>query len=171
MKPVSETPTKPVDYAVLSGTYSSLMAVSAMAARHRDPIPAGEYVPLAAATFALSKLLVQEKVETWIRQPFVEERPDGKRPKGRRLRYAIGELLTCTRCSGAWSALALVSLRLHAPDTAKTVVALLTVTAGNDLMHGGFAWLTSRSNYESARAEAAEAGERERQLSQPRQAA
>ena len=171
MEPVSETPTKPVDYALLSGTYSSLMAISALAARHREPIPAGEYVPLAAATFALSKLLVQEKVETWVRQPFVEERPDGKRPKGRRLRYAVGELLTCTRCSGAWSALALVSLRLHAPDTAKTVVALLTVTAGNDLMHGGFAWLTSRSNYESVRAQAAADGELERQLSRPRQAA
>lgn len=159
MEPVSETPTKPVDYALLSASYSSLMLVSAVTGRHRDAIRPGEYVPLAAATFALSKLLVQEKVETWVRQPFVEERPDGKRPKGRGLRYAIGELLTCTRCSGAWSALALVSLRTHAPDTAKTVIALLTVTAGNDLMHGGFTWLTSRSNFESARAEAAEAGQ------------
>ncbi len=171
MKPVSETPTKPVDYALLSGTYSSLMALAAVSARHKDPIPTVEYIPLAAATFALSKLLVQEKVETWIRQPFVEERPDGKRPKGKGLRYAIGELLTCTRCSGAWSALALVSLRAHAPDTAKTVVTLLTVTAGNDLMHSGFAWMTSRGNYESARAQAAQAGEQERQLSRAPQAA
>ena len=36
------------------------------------------------------------------------EEGDDKRPKGRRLRYAVGELMTCTRCMGAWSALALV---------------------------------------------------------------
>ncbi len=69
-------------------------------------------MPLSAATFALSKLVVQEKVETWVRQPFLEERADGKRPRGRRLRYAVGELLNCTRCMGAWSALGLVALRV-----------------------------------------------------------
>ena len=37
--------------------------------------------------------------------------PTGKRPRGRRLRYAVGELLNCTRCMGAWSALGLVALR------------------------------------------------------------
>src|SRR3712207_7411195 len=50
-----------------------------------------ELLPLGAATFALSKLLAHEKVETWVRQPFVEETSDGKRPKGERLRYARSE--------------------------------------------------------------------------------
>ena len=31
-------------------------------------------------TFALSKLVVHEKVETWLRQPFVEELPEGQAP-------------------------------------------------------------------------------------------
>ena len=44
-----------------------------------------------------------------------------RRPKGRRLRYAVGELLTCTRCTGAWSALGLVALRLHSPAAGRTV--------------------------------------------------
>ena len=158
MKPVSQTPTEPVDYALLSGTFSTLLALSAVAARGRDAIPAGEYVPLAAATFALSKLLVHEKVETWVRQPFVEETEDGRKPKGRGLRFAVGELLTCTRCSGAWSALALVSLRSHRPELAKTVTTVLTVSAGNDFLHSGFTWLCSRTNLESARADAAQAG-------------
>ena len=154
MKPVHETPTDPSDYALLSGTFSSLLALSAVAARHRESIPTNEYVPLAAATFALSKLLVHEKVESWVRQPFVEEAEDGRRPKGRGLRYAVGELLTCTRCSGAWSALALVSLRAHSPELAKTVTAVLTVSAGNDILHSGFTWLASRTNIETARADA-----------------
>lgn len=151
MEPITETPTRPVDYALLSGTYSSLLALSAVAARGRDPIERAELVPLAAATFALSKLLVHEKVETWVRRPFVEESSDGKRPKGRRLRYAVGELLSCTRCAGAWSALALVSLRLHSPDTARTVTTVLTVSAGNDFLQTGFTWLRALSNVEQER--------------------
>ena len=158
MKPVSQTPTEPAHYALLSGAFSSLLALTALGARNREAIPANEYVPLATATFALSKLLVHEKVETWVRQPFVEETDDGKRPKGRGLRYAVGELLTCTRCSGAWSALALVSLRTHSPELAKTVTTVLTVSAGNDFLHSGFTWLASRTNIETARADAAQAG-------------
>jgi hypothetical protein len=101
---------------------------------------------LAAATFALSKLVVHEKVEAWLREPFVEERPDGRRPKGRRLRYAVGELLTCTRCTGAWTALGLVGLRLYAPTTGRTVSTVLAASAGNDMLQAGFTWLCSRAS-------------------------
>ncbi len=146
MKPVSQTPTEPKDYALLSGTFSSLLALSALTARNRDAILPSEYVPLATATFALSKLLVHEKVETWVRQPFVEETEDGKRPKGRGLRYAVGELLTCTRCSGGWAALALVGLRLHAPATGRAVTSVLAASAGNDFLHSGFNWLCARAD-------------------------
>ena len=158
MEPVSETPTEAVDYAVLSLTYGAALAAVAGATRHRGELVApAELVPLSAATFALSKLVVHEKVETWVRQPFVEETEDGRRPKGRGLRYAIGELLTCTRCSGAWSALALVSLRTHSPELAKTVTTVLTVSAGNDFLHSSFTWLASRTNIETARAAAVQA--------------
>src|SRR5829696_4828955 len=98
MEPVSETPTEAVDYAVLSVAYGGLLATLARSGRHRDPIAPAELISLSAATFALSKLVVHEKVETWLRRPFVDEHRDGKRPRGRRLRYAVGELLNCTRC-------------------------------------------------------------------------
>ena len=146
MRPVSETPTEASDYAVLSGLYGTLLAATAVSARTRPPIERDELPVLAAATFALSKLIVHEKVETWVRQPFMEEQADGRRPKGRRLRYAIGELLGCTRCTGAWSALALVGLRLHAPATGRTVSTVLAVSAGNDFLHSAFSWLCGHAN-------------------------
>ena len=147
MRPVSQTPTQASDYALLSTTYGALLAGTAISARRREPIPAAEIPALAAATFTLSKLIVHEKVETWIRQPFVEERPGGdKRPRGRRLRYAVGELLTCTRCTGAWTALALVGLRLHAPTTARTVNTILASSAGNDFLQAGFSFLCARAS-------------------------
>jgi hypothetical protein len=146
VRPVSQTPTEASDYALLSSAYAALLAGTALSARRREPIPAAEIPALAAATFTLSKLIVHEKVEMWVRRPFVEERPGGaKRPRGRRLRYAVGELLTCTRCTGAWTALALVGLRLHAPATARTVNTVLAGSAGNDFLHAGFTYICARA--------------------------
>lgn len=146
MRPVSQTPTEATDYAVLSTTYAALLAGTALSARRRPPIPAAEIPALAAATFTLSKLIVHEKVESWIRQPFVDEGGGHRRPKGRRLRYAVGELLTCTRCTGAWTALGLVALRVHAPSTGRMVSTVLAASAGNDMLHAGFQWLCAGAN-------------------------
>lgn len=145
MRPVSQTPTEATDYALLSATYGALLAGTALSARGREPVPRSELPVLAAAAFTLSKLIVDEKVETWIRRPFVEETAEGRRPRGRRLRYAVGELLSCTRCTGAWSALAVVGLRLHAPASARTVTTILATSAGNDFVHAGFSWLCAQA--------------------------
>ena len=150
MEAVEETPTKPLDYAVLNAAYGSLLATLLLAARSRrhdeDAVAPLELVPLAAASFALSKLLVDEKVVTWVRQPFVEETAGGRRPRGRGLRYAVGELLSCTRCTGAWAALGVVGLRLASPPAGRTVAAVLATSAGNDFLHAGFSWLCGKAD-------------------------
>jgi hypothetical protein len=144
VEPVERTPTEPSDYAALSAIYGALLAGTAMSARGRDPIPNHELPALAAASFALSKLVVQEKVESWMRRPFVDE--ERRKPKGRRLRYAVGELLTCTRCTGAWSALGLVALRVHSPAAGRTVAAVLAASAGNDLLQASFKAVCAHAN-------------------------
>ena len=147
MKPLEETPTKPADYAAISAGYGALLGALVLGAReHPDPLVRHEIPALALATFALSKLITKEKVETWVREPFVEETPHGRRPKGRGLRYAVGELLTCTRCVGAWSSLGLVALRVTRPREAKVVTAVLATSAVNDFLHAGFAWICAQSN-------------------------
>jgi hypothetical protein len=149
---VTQTPTEAVDYAALTTAYGALLGATAITARGREPLPRGEVPLLAAATFALSKLIVHEKVESWIRRPFVDEDAGRKRPKGRRLRYAVGELLTCTRCTGAWTALGLVALRLHAPATGRTVTTVLAASAGSDMLHAGFSWLCAGANTQERKA-------------------
>jgi hypothetical protein len=146
VRPVTQTPTEATDYAALTSVYGALLGAAAVSARHREPVARAEVPVLAAATFALSKLIVHEKVESWIRQPFVDEQDGSRRPKGRRLRYAVGELLTCTRCTGAWSALGLVALRLHAPATGRTVATVLAASAGSDMLQAGFSWLCAGAN-------------------------
>jgi uncharacterized protein DUF1360 len=166
VEPISETPTAPRDYALVSAAYGSLLATLAFAAargraEETEPIATQELLPLAAATFAVSQTLVHEKAESWVRRPFVEgEGTDERRPRGTGMRYAVGELLTCTRCVGTWSALGLVALRLTRPAAGRTVVAVLAAAGVNDFLHSAFAWsrasanLTERRGQESADTEA-----------------
>jgi hypothetical protein len=152
--PVSNTPTEPRDYAAISAMYGAALGTLALAARRGrvapvtdEPLCNRDIIPLGVATFALSKLVAKEKVETWVRQPFVDEHPTGeRRPKGRGLRYAVGELLTCTRCLGAWSALGLVGLRLARPTEARVITTVLAASAVNDWLQGGFSLLTAEAN-------------------------
>ena len=76
--------------------------------REEDRISGAELLPLGAATFALSKVIAREKIGAWVREPFVDDAVHPHRPAGRRVRRAVGELVMCTRCVGAWSALGLV---------------------------------------------------------------
>lgn len=146
MESIERTPTEPVDYALLSALYGGLLGALALGARRQEtePIAGRELVPLGIATFALSRTLVDEKVETWIREPFVDEREG--RPRGRRLRYAVGELLQCTRCTGTWSALALVGLRVTRPSDARTVTAVLGAAAINDFLQSAFSYCRAATN-------------------------
>jgi hypothetical protein len=147
VKPVTETPTKPVDYAALSAGYGTLLGALVLGARDRaEPLGRNEIPALGLATFALSKLIAKEKVETWMREPFVEETPHGRRPKGTGMRYAIGELLSCTRCVGAWSSLALVGLRVSHPREARVVTTVLAASALNDFLQTGFSWACAQTD-------------------------
>jgi hypothetical protein len=165
--PVSRTPTKPIDYATLSAGYGTLLGALVVAARAKEarPVRAGELPVMGLATFALAKLVAKEKVDSWVREPFLEERPDGeRRPRGTRLRYAVGELLSCTRCVGSWSALGLVGLRMLRPREAQVVLPVLALAAANDWLQTGFTTLCAGANVAQKRAQAPppEAGDHDR---------
>jgi hypothetical protein len=162
--PVSRTPTKPIDYATLSAGYGALLGALMLAARDQgeSPVRPGELPVLGLATFSLAKLVAKEKVDSWVREPFLEERADGeRRPKGRRLRYAVGELLSCTRCVGSWSAMGLIGLRLLRPKEAQVLLPVLATAAVNDWLQTSFTALCAQANVaqKEAGAPVREAGE------------
>jgi hypothetical protein len=139
---------KPVDYAALNALWISLAAGLVVAARGRagkDPIRQRELIPLGAATFALSKAVARERIGTWVREPFVDEAA-GQRPKGGGLRRAVGELVTCTRCVGTWSALGVVGLRVLHPEAGRTVTMILASSAANDWLQASFRLLCEQAN-------------------------
>src|SRR4051812_19030647 len=64
---------RPVDYAALSAGWGAALGTVLVAARDKgdEPVRTAELVPLGMATFALSKLVSKEKVDRWVREPFV----------------------------------------------------------------------------------------------------
>jgi hypothetical protein len=144
-----ERSTEPVDYAKINAVYGVLMTAVVLSTREHasdDPISGRELIPIAAATFALSKVIAREKIGTWMREPFVDDPSGERRPRGQRLQRAVGELVTCTRCVGAWSALGIVGLRLAAPDSGRTVTNVLAASAANDWLQSGFKLLCTAVN-------------------------
>jgi hypothetical protein len=147
--------TRPVDYAAINAVWISLAAALVVSSRGRakkDPITNKELVPMAAATFAVSKAVARERIGSWVREPFVEEE-HGQKPKGRSIRRALGELVTCTRCVGTWSALGVVGLRILNPEAGRTVNWVLASSAANDWLQAGFKLLTEQTNVVGSRLE------------------
>ena len=145
MDPVTETPTEPVDYAALNAVWGALATGMLLTTRDDAP-PARELPVFGLATFALTKALAKEKVGTWVREPVVDEQ--SHQPKGRRLRFAVGELLTCTRCLGTWSSLGLIALRIARPREGRIVASVLATAGINDWLQSGFTLLCNRANVE-----------------------
>ena len=146
-------PTEPFDYMALNAVFAALLAGVVIATREKtrasEPLTTRDLAVTGAATFALSKVIARERIGTWVREPFVEEE-DGGRPRGRGLRHAVGELLTCTRCMGAWSALGLVGLRLTSPATGRVVNDVLAVSAMNDWLQASFKLVCAKADAASS---------------------
>jgi hypothetical protein len=138
-------PTQPHDYAFFNLTWAALLGGVLAATGHEGP-PARELPLFGLASFSLSKTLGKEKVGAWVREPVVDETVPERRPKGRGLRYAAGELMTCTRCLGTWSALGLVALRAARPREGRLVAGVLATSAINDFLQAGFAWVAASAD-------------------------
>lgn len=74
------------------------------------------FVLITFASFRLTRLIVFDKIASFIRTPFLETVEEAGeagetitywKPKGTGLRYWIGELFSCYWCTGIWSALIL----------------------------------------------------------------
>ena len=137
-------------YGTINAFYAALFATLLVATRGRDAdaerLEPSELLPLTAATFSISKIVAHEKVGSWVREPFVDDPVGRKRPRGGALQRALGELVTCSRCVGAWSALGLVGLRLAHPRTGRTVTTVFAAAGLNDFMQAGFRGLCAWAN-------------------------
>jgi hypothetical protein len=136
-------------YAAIAGVFLGGIAAVAAIARRAPAGTALDLVALSAATFKASRTLSRERVASFVRQPFVEGEADSgedERPAGEGLQRAIGELVTCPRCVGAWSAAALASSQMLAPRFGRLLTWSLGAAAANDFLQAGFKALCAKAN-------------------------
>jgi Protein of unknown function (DUF1360) len=148
MSAASDTP--PYEsYAVIAGVFLGGIATVAALARGAPAGTALDLVALSAATFKASRTLSRERVASFVRRPFVEgdaEVGEDERPAGEGLQRAIGELVTCPRCVGAWTAAALASSQALTPRFGRLLTWSLGAAGANDFLQAGFKALCAKAN-------------------------
>jgi hypothetical protein len=140
-------------YAALVVAYAAGLTAAGGLARRLGRSPATstplDLALLSAATFKASRTIARDRVTSFAREPFVEEHAyagEGEHPAGTGLRRAVGELVTCTRCIGTWTAAGLVATQLVAPRVGRLLTWSLAAAAANDFLQAGFTALTSEAN-------------------------
>lgn len=136
-------------YGTIAGLFFGGLATVAALSRRSPPATALELVALAAATFKASRALTRERVGSFVRQPFVEGNADtgeDERPAGTGFQRAVGELVTCPRCLGTWTAAGLASAQMLSPRFGRLVTWTLGASAANDFLQAAFTALCAKAN-------------------------
>ena len=141
-------------YATLVGIYSGSLATAGLLARLLGRTPTTETAldlgVLAAASFKAARTIARDEVTSFARQPFVEGEAhtgEGEEPvQSGGMQQAIGELVTCTRCIGTWTAAGLTATQILAPRFGRLLTWSLAAAAANDFLQAGFAALTAKAN-------------------------
>ena len=140
-------------YATIVGTFAGLLGAAGAASRLLDRNPqcytALDFALLSAASFKAARTLADDKVASFVRQPFVRGEAyegDEEPVKTGGIDQAIGELVTCTRCVGTWAAAGLTTAQILAPRFGRLLTWSLGAAAANDFLQATFASLTSKAN-------------------------
>ena len=135
------------------GAYAAALGAAGIAGRalERDPQCQTflDFAVLSLASFKAARTLVRDDVTSFIREPFVEDSPHdgGEEPVGSGdLRQAIGELVTCSRCTGTWAAAVLAATQVLVPRFGRLLTWSLAAAGVNDYLQAGFTALTARAS-------------------------
>ena len=142
-------------YGVLVAAFNAALAGVLTAAARTDRLPerieTRDLVLLGIATHKLSRILTKDKVTRPLRAPFTEVEGRGapgeldERPRGRGVRRAVGELLSCPYCVGAWVANGFLTGRLFAPRETRAVASLFAAIAISDFLQLAYRALERRA--------------------------
>ena len=146
-------------YATIVGTFATLLGGAGVLSRALGREPqcqsALDFAVLGAAAFKASRTLSRDKVASFIREPFVEGEAysgEDEQPAGDGFRRALGELVTCTRCVGTWTAAGLATAQVVAPRFGRLLTWSLAASAANDFLQASFVALTAKASEVEERA-------------------
>jgi hypothetical protein len=126
--------------------FVTAMAVTGRLLGRRMPerVGLGDLAMLSVASHKLSRVVAKDAVTSPLRAPFTRfVEPAGasevnEEVRGKGLRHAIGELLTCPFCLDLWAATGFVGGLVLAPKATRLAAAVLTATAAGDALQFGY---------------------------------
>jgi Protein of unknown function (DUF1360) len=140
-------------YAAIAASFAGVLATAGALGRLLDRDPQCQtpldFAILALASFKAARTLAHDRVSAPMRAPFVEGEADTEdevpiRSGG--MQQAIGELVTCTRCVGTWTAAGLASTQIVAPRFGRLLTWSLGAAAANDFLQAGFNAVCGKAN-------------------------
>ena len=155
-KPEPASEERPVfGYAVLVATFGAVFG-SALAGAARgnglpDSVAGRDIVVTGLATHKLSRLIAKDKVTSPLRAPFTRlerDSADGaieEKPRGRGVRRAIGELVTCPYCLSQWIAAAFAVGMIVSPRLTRVLASMWAGQAIADAAHIAYVAAKKRS--------------------------
>jgi Protein of unknown function (DUF1360) len=138
--------------AIVAAFAGTLAGAGALAyALGRDPRDQStlDLAVLLAANFKAARTVTDDEVTSWLREPFVRGRAhkgDEEPLEDRGVRQAIGELITCSRCVGVWTAAVLTTAHVVAPRFGRLATWSLAIAGASDFLQASFAALTAKAN-------------------------
>ncbi|HET6381760.1 MAG TPA: DUF1360 domain-containing protein [Armatimonadota bacterium] len=126
-------------YAFLVALYNAgfvgfLLGAKKAGIRLPERIPVADLLLLGVATHRLSRLITKDWVTSPIRAAFTRYQGPGDAPaetkekaRGRGLRHAIGELLSCPWCAGQWAATLLTYGLIVSPRITRLAASILAI--------------------------------------------
>ncbi len=137
------------DYAALVAIFNALLATALFTRKcTQEPLPERvepkDIALFAIATQKLSRVITKDKVTAAFRAPFTEIEGKGgageleERPKGRGLRRAIGDLVSCPFCLGTWIASGFIYGHIFAPRVARTIASIFAVGGLADFLQQAY---------------------------------
>ena len=140
-------------YATIMGAYATALLGAAGVAKATDRDArcntSLDLVLLALASFKAARTLARDPVTAPIRAPFIEGEATGENEEPVQtgdMQQAIGELVTCSRCVGTWSAAGLVWAQVLLPRFGRLLTWSLAAAGANDFLQSGFTALGHKSN-------------------------
>lgn len=139
-------------FLIIMGSYGSVVTGMAafLAARGRrlpDRLSWPDLALLAVATHKASRQLAKDPVTSPLRAPFTRysgtsaEAELAEEVRGRGMRKALGELVSCPFCVGHWVATAGVFGMITVPRATRAVASMFAVLAASDMLQYAYARL------------------------------
>jgi hypothetical protein len=127
------------EYAALTGTYAAALGAFLVVANRRLPerIGFGDLVRLGLASYKIGRLVAKDEVTSWVRAPVTEDEA-AREPKPAGAGRALGELVTCPYCVGAWTAAGLAFALVLVPRETRLVTTVFSAQAVADFLNAAF---------------------------------